>query len=104
VGAADVGGLHIPQIFQYFLEHSGQSIAAEISPLGDELARHSQICEIHCCALGREVSYRELFAKILYQPLVLQIALFQSIPISHEHTSRDDWNKDRLINVRIRKF
>jgi len=53
----------------------GRTIVAEISSFGD-VARHSGLYEFHNCALCREVSHRELVAKIPSLPLALEIAIF----------------------------
>jgi len=62
----------------------GRTIVAEISLFGD-VTRHLELCEFHSCALCREVSRCELFAKTPPQPLALKITLFQSLPTVHHH-------------------
>jgi len=44
------------------------------------MTRHSELYEFHRCALCRKVPRREHFVKIPFLPLVLEIALFQSLP------------------------
>ena len=65
-------------LHQSFMEHSGHvDDLSETSRFGREVTRHSGLYEFHSCALCREVSNRELFAKITSLPLVFEIALFQ---------------------------
>ena len=62
----------------------GRTIVAEISSFGD-VARHSGLYEFHNCALCREVSHRELVAKIPSLPLALEIAIFHWLHKIHVH-------------------
>jgi len=48
---------------QPYFGHSGH--VTQLSWLLGEAVRHSMLCEFHSCAFCREVSHRELFAKIL---------------------------------------
>jgi len=61
---------------------------AGISLYGGEVDRPSELYEFHICEVCRQVSYRELFAKIPSLPLALEIVFFQSLPRIHDHEVR----------------
>ena len=71
--------------FQSFLGHSGHmaepSWGLSIRKSGSTFV----VLRISSCALCREVSRRELFAKIPSLPLALEIILFKSLPEIHDH-------------------
>jgi len=69
----------------------GRTIVAENSLFG-KVTRDSGFYEFHSCALCREVSHRELFAKIPSLQFVL--STFSVIPM----TIGEDLNKDRYEN------
>ena len=71
-------------IFTGAFRTHGRTNLAGISLFG-EMVQHSWFYEFDSCALCREVSRRELFAKIQSLPLGLQIILFKSLPEIHDH-------------------
>ena len=64
------------------------------------MVRHSGFYEFHSCALCREVSRRELFAKIPSLPLRRGITFFQSLPKIHDHVG-EDWNLQMRWKVKV---
>jgi len=62
----------------------GQTIATDISLFRGESGSTFKLYEFHSCALCVEVSHDEHFAKIPFMLLILEIALFQTLPKIHD--------------------
>jgi len=74
-------------IFRRTFWSHGRTNAAGISRFGGKVPRHSVLYEFHSCGtvLQSVTRHRELFANIPSLPLVLEIALFQSLHKIHDH-------------------
>ena len=71
-------------IFSVTFWKHGRTNVFEITRFGGKVARHSGLYEFHRCPLCREVSHRELIAKILSLPLALGAVFFQSLSKIHD--------------------
>ena len=62
------------------------------------MSRHSRLYEFTSCALCREAPCPQLFANIPNLPLVLSIALFQSLSKIHDHSWKFKTKTDLQID------
>ena len=81
-----------------FWTHDRTNVA-EIFLFGREMTRNYELHKIHNCTLCREVSRCELFTKIPYLPLVLEIRPITSL--GHQGWRRVSWEEPKFFSFQL---